>query len=780
MVPKKTQGPILNIVPVQFSTEKIIVGKIPELGKEDYQQLREENWQSHVFRFDKRSQEIFNIPFASNIDPIGDVVTVNISDHLLLLAKAIQHSLLLWLTNNRPILYKSNKKLIFWDQAHDSMLLSKALQKNHESKIEGLEVVLKYEVDCRMFYSKQENPYLGLVIDLSTSNIIDIPISELISKGLSIHGRYVCAKKTSPQDFLEPKLELLGSVSKVDAGKVFLIDSEGGTVYENTDIYLEPRQENLRDVINLYYGDKANLVLKTLNDYQNSIRTANGKLDRIRTTLNGFKKKEIKISNDVGVEFEDLLQPSNILFPEKVSTERPTFLFGPQGRKRGPYPDRGITTHGPYMFMQHERNEPTFAVICESKYRGRFEQFMQMLLEGYPDEQWNNSQRSNPFSDGLTGKYRLSKIRLEFEEINNSSSAQDYENAIIKLLNRLATTPDLAIVQIREDHAKLFGADNPYYTSKVAFMMAGVPTQSIKIENIELPSESMAYLLNNIALAIYAKLDGIPWVISTLRPTTHEIVMGLGAAEVSEGRFGKKSRYVGITSVFQGDGRYLVSGATREVEFEHYSEALLESLFSIVQYVRERNAWLEGDKVRIVFHVYKRLRDLEVAVIKNLVSDLVDDNYQVEFAFLDISWYHPFHIFSPKEDGKRYWDRENKKHQIKGKGVPQRGLSLLLDKSRGLIQLTGPGDLKTHFQGTPKPLLIELHPASDFSDMTYLIRQIFHFSFMSWRSYFPSTEPITIKYSKLIARQLGNLKMIDEWNSQVITVGPLRDRKWFL
>ena len=80
----------------------------------------------------------------------------------------------------------------------------------------------------------------------------------------------------------------------------------------------------------------------------------------------------------------------------------------------------------------------------------------------------------------------------------------------------------------------------------------------------------------------------------------------------------------------------------------------------------------------------------------------------------------------------------------------------------------------------PRPLLIEVHESSDFADLSYLARQIYHFTYMSWRSFFPGTEPVTIAYSRLIARALGNLKGVDGWNSSVLTVGQLRDSKWFL
>ena len=42
-----------------------------------------------------------------------------------------------------------------------------------------LDVVLRYEIDCRMLQYDENKHYIGLVLDVATSNIIDIPVSEL-------------------------------------------------------------------------------------------------------------------------------------------------------------------------------------------------------------------------------------------------------------------------------------------------------------------------------------------------------------------------------------------------------------------------------------------------------------------------------------------------------------------------------------------------------------------------------------------------------------------------
>ena len=302
--------------------------------------------------------------------------------------------------------------------------------------------------------------------------------------------------------------------------------------------------------------------------------------------------------------------------------------------------------------------------------------------------------------------------------------------------------------------------------------------QAVRLETIE-ASRGRAYSLNNLALATYAKIGGTPWVISTRGVATHELVIGIGCTEIGGSRLGDRTRYVGITTLFQGDGRYLVWETTRETTFENYPEALLESLRKSIRFVQTQNRWEAGDNVRLVFHVYKPLKRVEMETVKQLVKEMLD-NYPVEFAFVDVSHYHPYQIFDTTQSGEKYWSYEERRKALKGVYAPHRGTALLLGPRAALLQLVGAREVKTWEQGMPRPLLLDLHADSDFSDLTYLVRQVFHFSFMSWRSFFPSHEPVTILYSRWIANMLGNLKAVPDWDGSALNY--MRDRRamWFL
>jgi hypothetical protein len=772
-----TQSLELNIAPIEFSKDRFIVGTLPYEGEDAYRELRNKYWRTHSFRYDNQTKLISNIPIVAGAEPLGTTSEVLVKDNLLILARGVQQAILVWIAQKGTPILQGVKPLTFWGQTDQALLLSQAVKKHNETPRNGLEVATKYEIDCRLFSAHQDTTYLGFVIDVATSNLVEVPVSELLATHFPVVGKYVCRRKKFEHDYLKPKLETLGRVQSIRGTCLLLTDTLEAQEVEAADVFLEPRLENLEAVIRHLYKMKGNAIVNELASLRRVLGSAQGKRDLIKKTVDTLNRGGFTIAGDLTFSVNPPIKPQHRYFPESISTDRPNMLFGPQGRSSGLIPDVGVATHGPFMYMLHERNSPLIAVVCEKNERGRVEQFVESLRYGFDEKLWNNQRKQNPFPNGLIGKYRLSKVDFEFEECADATAAA-YKAAAKRLLSRTSRTPDLALVQIREAFRQLPTPNNPYYVSKAEFMMAGVPTQDIRAENLKLTGESLAYLLNNIALATYAKLDGTPWVIATHRPSTHELVVGLGSTEVISVRVGARKRYVGITTMFQGDGSYLVWGLTREVEFEEYAEALLSSLQTTVRYVQTQNAWQEGDKIRLVCHVYKRLKDCEVNAIKKIVRELIDLKYEVEFAFLDISEEHLYHLFDPNQQGAPYW--KNGRQFLKGKGVPERGICLQLDERRALLHLTGAKDLKTDFQGIPKPLLVELHPDSDFTDMTYLLRQVYHFTFMSWRSFFPATQPVTIKYSQLIANLLGNLNSVDGWSSTVLSVGSLRGRRWFL
>lgn len=773
----------LGIAPVVFSGERVRIGRLDPEEQGLIKDLRREHRQTHAFRFDARDGKIVNIGLRPGIEPMGEVEEVAVGEHLLLLAEAIEHQLRNWLSGSRKILRRFHPLICLGSR---DRLLTKALREvGVQSPDTRLDVVAKWSFDLRLLSSgdPDEPPFLGLLADVGTSNVIDVPVSELLEKRFDPIGCYVGTPGEVDDLTGFSRIRLLGRVKGVEGGKTLVLedvrsDSESDRV-EAADVLIEARRETLEAVTRVLYPSVADDALKKLRRIRAPYLSGDGKLQKIKRMVDDLnrsirqtsqKSLNMRLGDGLGVEFDALLDQSSPHFPRMIETSRPPMLFGASGHDQHTQPDLGIRQHGPFQYAHNAVNDPTIVVLCDKAAKGRMEQFAKSLRDGIDGAK-------GQFAGGLIGKFRLTNVRFHFIEVGGDS-AQGYEAAASRALEELPQVPALALVQVREAHKQRISAQNPYFVAKSRFMRSGVPVQAVRLETIE-DTRGRAYSLNNLALAAYAKIGGVPWVISTRGVATHELVIGIGCTEVGGSRLGDRTRYVGITTLFQGDGRYLVWETTREATFETYPEALLESLRKSIRFVQTQNKWEAGDNVRLVFHVYKPLKRVEIETVKQLVTEMLDE-YPVEFAFLDVSHYHPFQIFDPTQSGVKYWAYEARRNAVKGVYAPERGTAMLLGPRMALLQLVGAREVKTWEQGMPRPLLLELHPDSDFSDLTYLVRQAFHFSFMSWRSFFPSHEPVTILYSRWIANMLGNLKTVPDWDGAALN--HMRDRRamWFL
>lgn len=698
----------LGIAPVVFSGASVRIGRLNPQDCLPITELRRQYRETHAFRFDARDQTIANLGIRPDAEPMGRVEDAEIGQNLLLLAEAIEHRLRQWFSGNRRIL-RSFRPLVCLGE-RDRLLATALRELGVDNPDKRLDVLAKWSFHFRLLSSAEEDrpPWLGLIADVGTSNVIDIPVSELWQRGFDPVGCYV-GKPGKVDNLLGfSQVKLLGRVSRVEAGMLVLDDVSADADMDRVnpvDVILEPRHETLEAVVRALHPGIAADVLGKLRRIRAPYINGDGKLEKIRHTVDGLNSSlqnpgerslSLTFANGLSVSFGPLLDQSSPDFPRLIDTSRPNMLFGASGHDQETQPDKGIQQFGPFQYSHNLINEPTIVVLCDKQARGRMDQLAKQLRDGIDED-------GGRFSGGLIGKFRLTRVRFEYEEVGGDT-AQDYDAAAERALEKLPQTPALALIQVREAHRRRESPQNPYFVAKSRFMRAGVPVQAVRLETVE-QTRGRAYTLNNLALAAYAKIGGVPWVISTRGVATHELVIGIGCTEVGSSRLGRKTRYVGITTLFQGDGRYLVWETTREATFDNYPEALLESLRKSVRFVQTQNRWEDGDPVRLVFHVYKPLKRVEIETVKALVSEMLKE-HPIEFAFLDVSHHHPFQVFDPGQSGVEYRSPDTRRNLTKGIYAPDRGTALLLGPRTALLQLVGRGTLKPRIRACPGPYFL--------------------------------------------------------------------------
>jgi hypothetical protein len=209
------------------------------------------------------------------------------------------------------------------------------------------------------------------------------------------------------------------------------------------------------------------------------------------------------------------------------------------------------------------------------------------------------------------------------------------------------------------------------------------------------------------------------------------------------------------------------------VPFEQYGDAVVEMLTGAIERARTDMNWQKGDEVRLIFHSFKPMKDIEAQAVKKVASALTD--FHVDFAFLHVAQDHSTVLFDSNNPGTKMWNSE----QFKGEFIPARGKYLVLNKRSSALSLTGPGQIKKATDGLPYPVLLYLHRESTFTDLDYLTKQVFTFACHSWRSFDMAGMPVTILYSQWIARLLGKLTALPHFSVDSIH-GRLNRLRWFL
>lgn len=628
----------------------------------------------------------------------------------------------------------------------------------------------EYTLDVRPLAPHEGLITSGVLIGFGIRYVFLKTAAELLADGIPLEGLYVVRVLEEIADVPTPfERRYLGRIDSVHNGTATLSDSDLSEVALNK-CYLEGSRGNIEVVGRALLGNGYNAFSDALHEATYDVLGAEHQVPRLND-LGAWLEKKSPLPCCVGLNIRVHKTPHECEPGTDAGTSHsfnsPNCVLRPGGSITVPWPvDKQIDQHGPYDAESFPDKRVKIAVICPQEFVGEVEQFLRQFKDGA-----HSTSDKAPFRQGFIRKYHLNSCDFAFHEVKRTTAALSLEESYrTACLEALKDKPHLAIAVIREQYRALPDSSNPYYTTKARMMAQGVPVQLLKIETVRRPGT--AYTLNNLSLAVYAKLGGIPWTLAPNQDLAHEIIVGIGSAKLGESRRGAGERVIGITTVFSGDGQYLLANNTREVPSEQYLDALTDSLRETVAELRRRFGWRAKDRVRFIFHQsYKKYKDVEAEAVKRFAASLSD--FDVQYAFVHVSDTHNWMLFDPLSKGVQWGSA------VKGKMVPQRGQCVPLGPHTALLTLSGPYQVKAGHHGCPHPVLISIHEDSTFKSLDYLARQVFNLSFMSWRGFNPSTLPVSISYSNLIVDLLGHLRHIKNWNPETLATA-LKERRWFL
>jgi hypothetical protein len=643
----------------------------------------------------------------------------------------------------------------------------------HLQKILGYKKLIEVQLRLTQIDGKKQ---FGFVISIRRNWIFDKTCETLKTEGYNLIGVEVLHAETLPglQNILAPNEEFIGVINSIIGNKAAVQTNEGEKEFNLSELIIKKTKFNIGNYLSFATSqEKSNEILSIIESKRTEIYNAkslHAEICNIAKRLFYDIDQAVLFQNKEGFCFTVDYRPKSVGNTMELKT--PTFIFDYAGTKtQNSYPDNGLNTFGPYDSMNFDTKVPNILSICHRSNRGFFTKFLSNLKDGLPQSKY--------FQKGLLKKYDLHDVIFDIKELL-SFDLDEYLN-IIK--NYDETKPHMAIIEIPAEFRQYDDKSNPYYKIKAKLLSLEIPVQYVLTDKIKSYNE---YILNSLALQIYAKLGGTPWVLPSQRSVDREIIIGIGHSWLRSNQYkgAEQNRVVGITTFLSSDGQYLLGDKVKDVSFENYFAELLKSLKNSMKRLGSEQGWVAGNTIRLIFHIFKPIKNTEFDVISQLIKETPE--YKIKFAFVTISKSHPNLLFDTSQTGVSKYSGGT----VKGEYIPNRASNVFLDAETSLVQMFGANELKTAKHGMSTPVQIKIRTPQGkynnnelndflFYDLSYITQQIYSFTYLSWRSFLPGEQPATMLYSNLISKLLGKMRSVPGWDADNLNYS-LKRKKWFL
>jgi Piwi domain len=629
----------------------------------------------------------------------------------------------------------------------------------------------------------------GIIVDVLYTTRMDVTAAEWMASGMgeALLGTYVKLIRGSSEAARFPQFEgtTVGRIAGIRGDRCVLDDVRDPALADISATSVSPEPT------------RANLTKYLLARHEHAYRVGEKDLvKRLREVVRPYTRhryaealvqKRIQGSNapwpglpliqgGVTVRFSTMAQIGPEMFPAR-RLNTPEYSFDPAGEKFARRVDEGLQRHGPYDSPQMRRRQFRILVVAPAEHEGEATVAVQKLTGGLRTQQ-------NVFA-GLKKMYRLEDLQVTqaIAEPRFGVSMQGYSEAVRRALDEAPPSPPgepkfhLLLTVIRESHRELADSENPYLQLKgLALVREHVPTQAIFVEKIRQRDYELQYILNTMALAIYAKLGGTSHVLkvgpkSGTGDAHTELIFGVGRDIRKSSRFDCGEETIGFATVFRANGEYLYNDCTPYCVGSEYEKALETTIRRTVERVAAFEQLEDGAKVRLIFHLPRRPGKREERAILNAVGKL--PRFDIDFALVHVNDDHHLQLFDIANTSPR---SRSGKARPEAALLPARGLSIAIGPRERLVTFVGPDQYKGN--GSPSPIRLTLDKRSTFTDLDYLTQQMYSLSFMSVRSLTPGIAPVTISYAERLAHITGRLRSVSNWAVELIQ-DKLGRKLWF-
>ncbi len=402
-----------------------------------------------------------------------------------------------------------------------------------------------------------------------------------------------------------------------------------------------------------------------------------------------------------------------LLLIKSDSLEKKIFRF--KGNQTDLNQFNGVRKYGAY---QEISELVKYVFIFEDKYKSFANNlFFSLIGKSNPGTFSGMQQFFNlPFSNDLVKRIPLKSYKIE-----------DVKTAITEVISIKDSNPNHKVIAIFLEPDRFEGVpdiDSPYYNFKFYLTKENIPVQVVRDDQTN-NANAMKWSTSNIALQIFSKLGGIPWV---LKPSHNEcLILGIGSSyEKTDDNVIKK--FFAYSVCLDSAGQYkkldiLAEESTKEKYLKKLSESLLD-LFKTTEFSKYKKCAL---------HISESVTKEAIESIQQTLAKIAN----IEFKVLKINMHHKFFGYS---DHNTF--------------VPYESSFIKLARNEYLIWFDGLVKGKENiYQKVGNPIHIKfLHSdnVTTENDLEYL-QDAINLSGANWRGFNARQTPISIYYAKIVA-----------------------------
>ncbi|MFC5410872.1 Piwi domain-containing protein [Larkinella bovis] len=402
---------------------------------------------------------------------------------------------------------------------------------------------------------------------------------------------------------------------------------------------------------------------------------------------------------------------------------------------------QGVRNFGPYQKVSADVN---FIFIFHDKYR-QFANELYLSLLG----------KLNPGT--FPGFNIMFKIQFGLENVKRITlynfDKESLDEAINKAKEFRINEPNkryIALYIEDYDQNNDDDASEHYFYLKYNFIKEDFPLQVVNYRKLGLRN-ALKWSTSNLALQIFAKLGGIPWIV---KPSNNNcLILGIGSSHKKDAKSGKISKYFAYTICLDSSGLYRSLDILADADTEEsYLEQLQANLVALLV-----SGKFDAYKT-CVLHLPFKIKHSEVTALTEAIQQIKLMN----FVAIKINLESKFFGYSD--------------HNTL---VPYESSCVRLSKREFLVWfeglLYGKEIVDKRLSNPVHIEFLNLEEPDNINMNTYL-QDVLNLSGANWRGFNSKSIPISIYYSKIITEYTKAFEIIEGYSEGAIS----NKKPWFL